>query len=115
MIVGDCAAGELLDKHLRLAGISGVLIVGTHDLARKVNLRRPKAILALGLPAVKALIADWRWPLAETVGTLNFTLQRNYPVIPCYHPAYVQRNPMREYEFVEAIGNWKLLLDWGKL
>lgn len=111
MIVSDSAPGELLDKHLELQGLAGktYLTQVGDSLGAQVARCRPKAILALGAQSTKTLTGE-RFPLGELVGKLCFTPKSNWPVIPCWGTAYVERHPLKGGDFVEAILNWKCLI-----
>ena len=105
LVVADCAqaddpfagdAGRLLDnmlRALRLHHNRRVLIaplVKDADMARTLQEARPDMVLALGLPAARAVLGS-----TEPLGRLRASLQavNGTPVAVTYDPAYLLRAP----------------------
>jgi uracil-DNA glycosylase len=104
-------AGQLLDKMIGAMGLSRsqVFIANivkcrppnnrvpapdevetcTPYLVRQLEIIRPRAIVTLGLPAVKYMLGDPKLTMGRTRGT--WQSWRGIKLMPTYHPSYVLR------------------------
>ena len=69
-------------------------------LLKEIELIKPKIILALGSLAYEYLCGD-NSPIENIRGTVN--TQKNYIVIPTYHPSHLLRNPSLKKESFEDL------------
>ncbi|MBI4468776.1 MAG: uracil-DNA glycosylase [Acidobacteria bacterium] len=79
-------------------------------LHRQLMVIKPKAIVALGNPAVQALLKT-KEGITKLRG--NWQTYQNVPVMPTYHPAFLLRSPDRKKEVWEDLQKVMALLAEG--
>ncbi len=77
-------------------------------LITELNMLSPKLIIAVGAVPSKALLGKG-FKMADSHGKIMASSSINIPILPCYHPAAVLRNPLLKEVFKQDLS---LLLDY---